>query len=136
MYTSDRYLVQFDPYTKRHYIKNIVKRHSNRQWQATQKSIEFVLEHIEKHILTDKAETIHVSDAGRIIKLYFKIAGTKDSAKGSGNRAVVFLNDKLCVARVLLIYSKEEICEPNETTKWQKIVDDQFPEIMRKFSSR
>jgi len=94
-----------------------------------------VLEHIEKHILTDKAETIHVSDVGRIIKLYFKIAGTKDSAKGSGNRAVVFLDDKLYVARVLLIYSKEEICEPNETTKWQKIVNDQFPEIMRKFSS-
>ena len=97
MYTSGRYLVQFDPYTKRHYIKNIAKRHSDRQWRATQKSIEFVLEHIEQHILTDKAETIHVSDAG-------------------------------------LVYSKEEICEPNETTKWQKIIDDQFPEIMRKFS--
>lgn len=136
MYTSGRYLVQFDSYTKRHYIKNIAKRYSDRQWQATQKSIEFVLEHIEKHILTDKAETICVSDAGQIIKLYFKIAGTKDSAKGSGNRTVVFLDDKLCVARVFLIYSKEEICEPNETTKWQKIVDDQFPEIMRKFSSR
>ena len=53
MYTSGRYLVQFDPYTKRHYIKNIAKPYSDRQWQATQKSIEFVLEHIEKHILTD-----------------------------------------------------------------------------------
>jgi hypothetical protein len=58
MYTSGRYLVQFDPYTKRHYIKNIANRHSDRQWQATQKSIEFVLEHIEQYILTDKAETI------------------------------------------------------------------------------
>ena len=136
MYTSGRYLVQFDPYTKRHYIKNIAKRYSDRQWQATQKAIEFVLENIEQHILTDKAETIHASDAGRIIKLYFRVAGTKDSAKGSGNRTVVFLDDKLCVARVLLVYSKEEICEPNETAKWQMLVDDQFPEIMRKFSSR
>ncbi len=136
MYTSGRYLVQFDPYTKRHYIKNIAKRYSDRQWQATQKAIEFVLENIEQHILTDKAETIHASDAGRIIKLYFRVAGTKDSAKGSGNRTVVFLDDKLCVARVLLVYSKEEICEPNETAKWQKLVDDQFPEIMRKFSGR
>jgi len=93
-----------------------------------------VLEHIEQHILTDKAETIHASDAGRIIKLYFKVAGTKDSAKSSGNRAIVFLNDRLCVARVLLVYSKEEICEPNETAKWQKTIDDQYPEIMRKFS--
>ena len=136
MYTSGRYLVQFDPYTKRHYIKNIAKRYSDRQWQATQKAIEFVLENIEQHILTDKAETIHASDAGRIIKLYFRVAGTKDSAKGSGNRTVVFLDDKLYVARVLLVYSKEEICEPNETAKWQKLVDDQFPEIMRKFSGR
>jgi len=136
MYTSGRYLVQFDPYTKRHYIKNIAERYSDRQWQATQKAIEFVLGHIEQHILTDKAEIIHASDAGRIIKLYFRVAGTKDSAKGSGNRAVVFLDDKLYVARVLLIYSKEEICEPNETAKWQKIIDDQFPEIMRKFSGR
>lgn len=134
MYTSGRCLVQFDPYTKRHYIKNIANRHSDRQWQATQKSIEFVLEHIEQYILTDKAETIHVSDSGRIVKLYFKVAGTKDSPKSSGNRAIVFLNDKLCVARVLLIYSKKEICEPNETVKWQKVIDDQFPEIMRKFS--
>ena len=136
MYTSGRYLVQFDPYTKRHYIKNIAKRYSNKQWRATQKAIEFVLGHIEQHILTDKAETIHASDAGRIIKLYFRVAGAKDSAKGSGNRAIVFLDDKLCVARVLLIYSKEEIYEPNETAKWQKIIDDQFPEIMRKFSGR
>lgn len=136
MYTSGRYLVQFDPYTKRHYIKNIAKRYSDKRWQATQKAIEFVLGHIEQHILTDKAETIHASDAGRIIKLYFRVAGTRDSAKGSGNRAVVFLDDKLRVARVLLVYSKEEICEPNETAKWQKIVDDQFPEIIRKFSGR
>ena len=48
MYTSGRYLVQFDPYTKRHYIKNIANRHSDRQWQATQKSIEFVLELIKQ----------------------------------------------------------------------------------------
>ena len=136
MYTSGRYLVQFDPYTKRHYIKNIAKRYSDKRWQATQKAIEFVLGHIEQHILTDKAETIHASDAGRIIKLYFRVAGTRDSAKGSGNRAVVFLDDKLRVARVLLVYSKEEICEPNETAKWQKIVDDQFPQIIRKFSGR
>ena len=56
MYTSGRYLVQFDPYTRRHYIKNIAKRYSDRQWQATQKAIEFVLENIEQHILTDKAD--------------------------------------------------------------------------------
>jgi len=134
MSTGGRYLVQFDPYTKNHFIKSITKRYSSRQWQATRKSLEFVLEHIDQHILTDKARTIHASDVSRIVKLYFKIAGTKDSARGSGNRAIVFLNDKLCVARVLLIYSKKEICEPNETVKWQKVIDDQFPEIMRKFS--
>ena len=61
MSTGGRYLVQFDPYTKNHFIKSITKRYSSRQWQATRKSLEFVLEHIDQHILTDKARTIHVS---------------------------------------------------------------------------
>ena len=117
MSTGGRYLVQFDPYTKNHFIKSITKRYSSRQWQATRKSLEFVLEHIDQHILTDKARTIHVSDVGRIVKLYFKIAGTKDSARGSGNRAIVFLDDTLHIARALLVYSKKEICQPNETVK-------------------
>lgn len=133
MSTGGRYLVQFDPYTKNHFIKSITRRYSSRQWQATRKSLEFVLEHIDQHILTDKARTIHVSDVGRIIKLYFKIAGTNDSAKGSGNRAIVFLDDTLRTARVLLVYSKKEICQPNETVKWQKVISEQFPEIMKKF---
>ena len=122
MSTGGRYLVQFDPYTKNHFIKSITKRYSSRQWQATRKSLEFVLEHIDQHILTDKARTIHASDVGRIVKLYFKIAGTKDSARGSGNRAIVFLDDTL-----------KEICQPNETVKWQKVINEQFPEIMKKF---
>ena len=133
MSTGGRYLVQFDPYTKNHFIKSITRRYSIRQWQATRKSLEFVLERIDQHILTDKARTIHASDAGRIIKLYFKIAGTNDSARGSGNRAIIFLDDTLHVARVLLVYSKKEICQPNETVKWQKVISEQFPEIMKKF---
>jgi hypothetical protein len=133
MSTGGRYLVQFDPYTKNHFIKSITKRYSSRQWQATRKSLEFVLEHIDQHILTDKARTIHASDIGRIVKLYFKIAGTKDSARESGNRAIVFLDDTLHIARVLLVYSKKEICQPNETVKWQKAISEQFPEIMKKF---
>lgn len=133
MSTGGRYLVQFDPYTKNHFIKSITKRYSSRQWQATRKSLEFVLERIDQHILTDKARTIHASDVGRIVKLYFKIARTKDSARGSGNRAIVFLDDTLHIARVLLVYSKKEICQPNETVKWQKVINEQFPEIMKKF---
>lgn len=133
MSTGGRYLVQFDPYTKNHFIKSITKRYSSRQWQATRKSLEFVLEHIDQHILTDKAKTIHASDVGRIVKLYFKIAGTKGSARGSGNRAIVFLDDTLHIARVLLVYSKKEICQPSETVKWQKVINEQFPEIMKKF---
>ena len=125
MSTGGRYLVQFDPYTKNHFIKSITKRYSSRQWQATRKSLEFVLEHIDQHILTDKARTIHASDAG-----------TKDSARGSGNRAIIFLDDTLHIARVLLVYSKKEICQPNETVKWQKVISEQFPEIMKKFPGR
>ncbi len=50
MSTGGRYLVQFDPYTKNHFIKSITRRYSSRQWQATRKSLEFVLEHIDQHI--------------------------------------------------------------------------------------
>ncbi len=134
MSINGRYIVAFDQYTDKHYAKGFEKTYSKRQWLATRSSIEFVLENIVEHIKTDKVRAIHSTDRARIIKLYFKVAGTKESALGSVNRAIVYVDDEKKVIRVLLVYSKNDICKPNETVKWQTVVKREFPVIASMFS--
>lgn len=133
MSTSDQYLVQLSDYAKRHYVKAFEKRYAKKQWDITLRSIYANLTRIEEYLKYDKAETIH--DAGKrlIIKLYFRVAQTKDSAKASGNRAIVLIEQDTKVATILLVYSKNEIAPPNETAKWQSVAKDNFKDIAQTF---
>ena len=129
MSTNDpkRYLVQLSDYAKRHYVKRFEKKYPGQQWQFTLKSIVVELERANENIKSKKAETIHVDGARRIVKYYFRVAQTKDSAKSSGNRVIALVDDTKDIVTILLVYSKNEISSPNETTKWQSEVRDNFP---------
>lgn len=133
MSTSDQYLVQLSDYAKRHYVKAFEKRYAKKQWDITLRSIYADLARIEEYLKYDKAETIHDTGTQKIIKLYFRVAQTKDSAKGSGNRAIVLVEKDTKVATILLVYSKNEIAPPNETAKWQSAIRDNFKDIARSF---
>jgi hypothetical protein len=121
--------VQLSEHAKRHYVKAFEKRYTKKQWDITLRSIYADLARIEEYLKYDKAETIHDDGVRKIIKLYFRVAQTKDSAKGSGNRAIVLIEEGAKVATILLIYSKNEIAAPNETAKWQSEVKDNFLDL-------
>ncbi len=131
MSTNDpsRYLVQISDYAKRHYAKKFEKRYAKKQWDVTLRSVFAELARINENIQYKKAETIHSGDDRRIVKYYFRVAQTKDSAKGSGNRVIALIDSKKMVATILLIYSKNEIAPPNETAKWQAEVKGNFPAL-------
>lgn len=133
MSTSDQYLVQLSDYAKRHYVKAFEKRYAKKQWDTTLRSLYADLARIEEYLKYDKAETIHDAGTRLIIKLYFRVAQTKDSAKASGNRAIVLVEKDTKVATVLLVYSKNEISAPNETAQWRSIIKGNFKEIAQIF---
>lgn len=122
-----RYLVRLSEYAKRHYVKAFEKRYAKKQWEVTLSSIVAEMARVEENIRYKKAETIHSGDNQRIIKYYFRVAQTQDSAKRSGNRVIALIDDIDKVVTILLLYSKNEITTPNETAKWQKQVKDNFP---------
>lgn len=128
MSTNDheRYLVQLSDYAKRHYVKKFEKRYAKKQWAVTLRSIYADLERINENIRYKKAKVIHTNDSRRIVKLDFRVAQTKDSAHGSGNRVIALIDDNSSVATILLVYSKNEIGMPNETVKWQTEIKANF----------
>lgn len=130
------YEVLIEEYAKRHYIKVFKKKYKG-SWDVTETAIIQVIRRIDNILgLTDKAEIIYDCKRKSLVKLDFKIAGTKESAKTSGNRAIVFVDHISRTCNVLLIYSKNEICSPNETQKWLNIVKLNFPDIWETFSNR
>ena len=122
-----RYLVQVSDYAKRHYIKKFEKRYAKMQWDVTLRSIFAELARIDENLKFKKADTIHHDGSRRIIKYSFRVAQTKDSAKGSGNRVVALVDSDKKIVTILLIYSKNEITIPNETAKWQSEIKNNFP---------
>ena len=85
------------------------------------------LERIDALILTSRAET--VCDAGDIliIKTKFRVAGTQESAKTSGNRCIVAWHKQQQSVSVLLVYTKTDLSGHNETAEWQQIIKNNYP---------
>lgn len=131
MSTNDpvRYLVQLSEYSKRHYAKWFEKQYAKKPWEVTLRSIFAELARVEENILYKKAETIHSDGKRHIVKYYFRVAKTKDSAKGSGNRVIALVDNEKSMVTILLIYSKNQITTPNETAKWQTEVKENFPAL-------
>ena len=125
---ESNYSVQIEGFAERHFIKSFEKKHKN-HWDVTLRAIIAELERIDNLLLTDKADTI--IDAGniKIIKTEFKIAGSNESAKTSGNRCIVAWNTKERIVSVLLVYGKTDITSKNkETDEWKRMIKDSYPQ--------
>ena len=131
---EENYEVSIEKYAEKHFIKVFKKKYRN-AWEITETAIIQELERVDNVLgKTDRAEIIYNCPQKCIIKLNFKIAGTKESAKTSGNRAIVLVDHSVRWCNILLVYSKNEICSPNETKKWVKIIQNNYPEIWKEFS--
>ena len=125
---EDNYSVKVQDFTESHFIKSFEKKYKT-NWSLTFTAIKEELKRIDNLIKnTDKAETI--VDAGniKIVKTKFRVIGTKESAKASGNRCIVSLNIDKKEVSLLLVYAKTDLSGKNETAQWQKIVKDNYYE--------
>ncbi len=130
---TSNYGVEFEEFTVRHYIKNFEKKYRS-NWYKTQEDIVEICKRIDTVLLLNRADLINENGSHKLVKLDFAIEGTKMSPKSSGNRCILHIDEELHIVRVLLLYSKNDISEPNETVKWKTIVKEQFNDISKIFS--
>lgn len=71
-------------------------------------------------------ETICDAESVKICKTYFKIAGSQDSAKTSGNRCIVAVRKDVAEVRVLLVYAKTDVRGSRETDWWKSVVRENY----------
>jgi len=125
---QQNYSVEFEPYTNRHFIKKFRKKHAEK-WPPTELAINDACARIDNMLQYSRADVISVSGHNQLVKLDFAIYGTQTSPKTSGNRCILFVDNNARLVRILLVYSKDDISEPNETQKWKSIVKNAYNEI-------
>ena len=132
MEQAGNYRVQWEDYTERYYAKVFEKKHKSK-WALTVRDITAVCERIDNMLQYNRADVISIKENYKLVKLDFAIDGSRISPKTSGNRCILFIDENIRLVRILLVYSKNEICAPNETQKWKAAIKKQFPEVRRIF---
>jgi hypothetical protein len=126
---QEHYTVTIEKFAERHFIKSFDKKYGG-AWEMTLRAVVAELERIDMFLQKDKATPITVCGDEALIKTEFKIAGSKESAKSSGNRCIVYVDHGKKIVRMLLVYGKTDLPPRNETAQWRKIVKEQFPELV------
>lgn len=129
---TSNYGVEFEDFTSRHYIKSFEKKYKS-AWIKTQQDVVDVCKRIDMMLMLKRADLIGESGSHKLVKLDFSVEGTKQSPKASGNRCILHINEELRMVRVLLVYSKNDISEPNETVKWKSIIKEQYADVRDMF---
>lgn len=119
--------VSIEKFAENHFVKTFEKKHKS-HWEVTLRSVVDGLVRIELLLTTNKAETICDAGSVRIVKTQFRIDGSKESAKASGNRCIVAWHTENQHVAVLLVYAKTDITAHGETAAWKKLVRDNYPE--------
>ena len=123
---SDKYRVKFAEYAQRHYIKNYEKKYG-RAWEVTRRALIASFERIESLVNNKRtAVPIHRSADNRhwLIKHEFAVAGTRQSPRGSGNRAIVYVDRNERTVHVLMVYHKNDLGAATgaETATWKRMI--------------
>lgn len=130
---NQNFKVAVESFAERHFVKQFRKKFK-RAWDVTEKALTAELERIDNILgSNDYVEIIKSNCDLRLLKLDFKIAGSNESKKSSGNRVIAIVDLKARTCQILLIYSKNDICQPNETQKWQTLVKENYPGIWNMF---
>ncbi len=124
---SIKYSVSVQPYAEKHFIKKFKKKY-NRSWEITWRAISQELQRFDSLLKTSIGKVIIEHDNVRIAKTEFRVHGTNESKKSSGNRCIVAVHKDTYSINVLLVYNKTDIEGGSETAKWKKIIKDNYPE--------
>ena len=119
---NELFSVTFTDYSKRHYLKDFEKRYKGKQWDYTKKSIIEDLSRlrIENNTtqLSSQIDELKYDDQEYLAKYDFKVALTKESTKSSGNRCILYINNKTDTIKILLIYNKKDLPKNKDETKF------------------
>lgn len=130
---AQNYNVELDEFHTRHYIKSFAKKYKS-AWPGTLRAIEEICKRIDAVLEYQRADLIATNGQYKLVKLDFAVEGTRVSPKSSGNRCILVVDEDLRSVRIILVYSKNDISQPNETAKWKATVKAQFPDASQKFS--
>jgi hypothetical protein len=124
---STSYAVFVEDYAERHYIKSFAKKYKT-AWSITWRAVLEELKRLDSLLNTSIAEKIAENNSIFICKTEFRVAGTKESHKSSGNRCIVAVQKSTNTVHVLLVYHKNDIGDGNETATWKKIIRENYSE--------
>ena len=124
---STSYEVVFESFAERHFIKTFAKKYKS-AWDFTLKFLRLEFEQIDILFLKSIAEIIVDTKEIKICKTEFKISGTKESRRGSGNRCIVAIHKDADKVSVLLVYHKNDLGNGNETSAWKNLVRENYRE--------
>lgn len=114
MFIKDLFFkVEFSSYSETHYCREFYKKYKGKQWLETQKTI---IDTLQRAFLVQQTSLIE-DDIG-IFKYDFKIAGTNESPKSSGNRAIFSLCNKTGNIKILLVYGRNHCGKKCSETQW------------------
>ena len=122
---STKYSVIVEQFAERHFIKKFKKKYK-KAWDITLQAINEELKRIDSLFETSIAEEIIDTKNIKIVKTEFRVAGTKQSRKASGNRCIIAVQKDINMVYVLLVYHKNDLGNGNETTKWKQIVKKNY----------
>lgn len=120
------YSVKIEVFAEKHFIKDFQRKYKN-HWDITLRAIMAELERIDMLLQTDRALII-CGENIKIIKTKFKVVGTKESAKTSGNRCIVAWNKEKQIVHILLVYGKTDLSGDNETAQWKNLIKENYSE--------
>ena len=132
--STNEYTVFIEKFAESHFCRVFEKKCRGKQWEITIKAIKEMLARYENLVVGNKSNSSKldiICHCGEyiIIKLDFTIAGSNVSAKSSGNRVVAAVDTIQKIIKILLIYSKNDIDQPNETVKWKRMVAENYDEF-------
>ena len=122
---STKYSVIVEHFAKHHFIKKFNKKYK-KSWDITWQAIVEQFKRIDSLFDTSIAETIIDSSNIKIVKTEFRIAGTKQSRKSSGNRCIIAVQKDVSIVYVLLVYHKNDLNNGNETAQWKQIIKKNY----------
>ena len=130
--------VTYSNYAKSHFLKEFEKKYKGNQWIKTESSFMQDLSRLRvknnNTQMSMQIDQLKHKDNYWLFKYDFRIAGTKESTKTSGNRIIGFIDNDSNKIEILLIYNKNDLPKnKGETAYIEEIVKDIYPDIFKLF---
>ena len=126
--------VIFSTYAESHFCKDFYKKYKGKQWVETKRTIIDTLERaflVQQTSLIDLLAYSKDDDIG-LFKFDFKVAGTKTSPKGSGNRVIFSLCNNTSKINILLVYGKNHCSKKQSENQWiYERIKQNFPKYKK-----